>query len=109
MLAPVPICVYIRDMDADMMSRQFAEGNPQMTDAITTRIAAVRQAIASDSIIAACAARSMGDPIRTDGAWIVWEQWDSRGSMDRAVAVCKAAGLPAFFDKHERRFGVRAQ
>jgi hypothetical protein len=44
-------------------------------------------------------------PSRTDGAWIVWDQWASRGLHNRYVAELKAAGIPAFFA--DRKFGIR--
>ena len=46
-------------------------------------------------------------PSRTEGDWIVWDQFASRGLHDRYVAELKAAGIPAFFRASERKFGVR--
>lgn len=75
-----------------------------MTSSTTSRIEQVRTALrdgrADDAI--------RGEPIRSEGDWIVWEQAGSRKSMERAVAACRTAGIPAFFNAGERRFGVRA-
>ncbi len=70
-----------------------------MTDVIADRIAQVAEIIHEAGRVPA--------PSRTEGDWIVWDQWASRKLHDRYVAELKAAGIPAFFRAGERRFGVK--
>jgi hypothetical protein len=42
----------------------------------------------------------------TEGKWLVCDQYQSAGVMASWVSRCKAAGLPAFFNASERKFGV---
>lgn len=71
-----------------------------MTDQIAARIAKVTEIIHHTHM-------PMPAPDRTDGDWIVWSQFASKGLHARYVDELKAAGVPAFFNATERKFGVK--
>lgn len=50
--------------------------------------------------------QSLNEPQIGD-VWATWEQLGSRGLMDSRVAALKKAGVPAFFNAGERRWGVK--